>query len=113
MTWFVGVALALSPVSGSLMCWHVVLSRLRLSDPLALSATEAVECELPCGALDVVEDASISCCREFPSWHFRGSGSHVRMGRQKLQAKRSPETTYRGDGIAQCLAFPGYSHSPL
>ena len=87
-----------------LMCWHVVvtemLSRLRLSNPLAVSATEAGECELPCGALDVVEDASISCCWEFPSWHFRGSHSHVRMGRQELQAKRSSEITYRaGQGL--------------
>lgn len=73
-----------------------MFSQLRLSNPLALSATEAGERELPCGALYVVEDAWISCCREFPSWHFRGSHSHIRMGRQKLQAEKSSEITYRG-----------------
>lgn len=34
-------------------------------------------------------------CQELPSWHSRGSCSHVRMGRQKLWAKR-PWITYRG-----------------
>lgn len=78
-------------------------SQLRLSNPLALSAMEAGECELPCGALDVVEDTSILCCWEFPSWHFRGSCSHVSLGRQKLQAKRSHDRTY-GVGM-DCLVY--------
>lgn len=83
-----------------------MFSPLRLSNPLALSATEAGERELPCGALYVVEDAWISCCREFPSWHFRGSRSHIRMGRQKLQAEKSSEITYGVDGDCSVSGFP-------
>jgi len=87
-----------------------MLSQLWLSNPRALGATEAGERELPCGALDVVEDASISRRWEFPSWHFRGSHSPVRMGRQKLQAKRSSAVTYRGErgllGVWLSLGIP-------
>lgn len=88
MTAFVGVALARAP---ELMCWHVVvtetLSPLWLSNPLTVSAAEAGERELPRGALDVVEDASISRCREFPRWHFRGSCCHARMGQAAVGSK--------------------------
>lgn len=41
-----------------------------------------------------------------PSWHFRGSSSHVSMGRQKLPSKEVPGDSFQEDGDCSVPAFP-------
>lgn len=84
------------------MCWHVVLSQPCLSHPLALSATGAVGCEVPCGARDVVEDAPISLSG-VSQLAFQGKQPPREDGQAEITSREVPGDSLRGgDG----LSFP-------